>query len=345
MVRKWLVSGVHFGAGVGDVRKKKVTAEPILSLDTSPMVSGQHLCSPPALSSLFGEDSEAVLLDAAQEPGATVYTHTQRCVSIILIFTSFPLPPCPDIPYLLVDLISSLANCIINISIVFLMFPFPYAFGNLSIIPGLPMFPFSVAATALDFYKSSLQLPSSCIVQLRRCEQLLIPPFPPSWTIIALRQGCCFLCTSAYSTWLWTAFSALLWTAFSALHIKIEDMKMIYFCCSDIIRDMIWQGIYRQVLMTILNQMARFHLPPYPLYWLVHHSQCRQLLHFFSVSSAGKSFCPSFMFWGSKALPLVPQSFLSESHIFHSVMQLPSKNLTLSLIISHLCCSNIHFPD
>lgn len=79
MVRKWLVSGVHFGAEVDDVQRKKITAEPILSLDTSPMASGQHLCLPSALSSLFGEDSEAVLLDIAQEPEATVYTHTGMC--------------------------------------------------------------------------------------------------------------------------------------------------------------------------------------------------------------------------------------------------------------------------
>lgn len=79
MVRKWTVSGVHFGAEVGDVQREQITAEPILLLDTSPMVSSQHLCLPPALSSLFGEDSEAVLLDTAQEQGAAVYTHTGIC--------------------------------------------------------------------------------------------------------------------------------------------------------------------------------------------------------------------------------------------------------------------------
>lgn len=101
---------------------------------------------------------------------------------------------------------ASLAKCIIGISIVFLMFPFPCAFGNFSIIPALPMLPFPIAATALGFYKTSLQLSSSCIGQLRRCEQLLIPPFPLSWPVTALSQGCYFLCSSAFSTCLWIAF-------------------------------------------------------------------------------------------------------------------------------------------
>lgn len=204
MVRKWTVSGVHFGAEVGDVQREQITAEPILLLDTSPMVSSQHLCLPPALSSLFGEDSEAVLLDTAQEQGAAVYTHTGICWHDLDFFFLSLLV----LKFLITWWISSacLAKCIIGISIVFLMLPFPLAFGNLSIIPALPMLPFSIAATALGFYKTSLQLPSSCIGQLRRCEHLLIPHFPLSWTVTALNQGCCFLCSSAYSTCLWIAF-------------------------------------------------------------------------------------------------------------------------------------------
>lgn len=121
-------------------------------------------------------------------------THTHEGVGMILVFICFPLPPCPDALDLLVDFISSLANCIIGISIVFLMFPLLCAFGNLSIIPGLSKLPFSIAATALGFYKSSLQLPSSCTGQLRRCEQPLIPHFSLSWTVTALSQGSCFFC-------------------------------------------------------------------------------------------------------------------------------------------------------
>lgn len=260
MVRKQPVSGVQRVAEVGDVLRKKITAEPILSLDTSPMISGQHLCSPSALSSFFGEDSEAVLLDTAQEPGATVYTLRDVLAwSWYLIVSPFHLPPCPDVLDLLVDFISSLANGIIGISIVFLVFLLPCAFGDLIIIPGILMLPFSTAATVLGFYKSSLQLPSSCTGQLRRCEQLLIPPFRLSQTVTALSQECCFLCTSAYS--------ACLWIAFSALHTGIEDMEMIYFCCSDIIRDMIQQGIYRQVLMTCSKSDCK--IPPSSLYLIL----------------------------------------------------------------------------
>lgn len=92
MVRKWPGLGVHFGAEVVDVQRNKIIAEPTLSLDTSSMVSGQHLCSPSSLFSLFGEDSEAVLLDTAQEQGL-LSIHTQRCVGMILIFICFPLSP------------------------------------------------------------------------------------------------------------------------------------------------------------------------------------------------------------------------------------------------------------
>lgn len=44
--------------------------------------------------------------------------------------------------------------------------------------------------------------------------------------------------------------------------------------------------------------------------------------------------------WGSKALHLVWQSFLSESHILHNMMKLASENLTVFLTISHLFWSN-----
>lgn len=106
-------------------------------------------------------------------------THTQGYVDMILIFFFLSLLV---LKFLITWWISSacLAKCIIGISIVFLMLPFPRAFGNLSIIPALPMLPFSIAATALGFYKTSLQLPSSCIGQLRRCEHLLISHFPLS---------------------------------------------------------------------------------------------------------------------------------------------------------------------
>lgn len=172
--------------------------------------------------------------------GYCLYTQRDVLAWVWYLFVlPFPLPPCPDVLDLLVDFISSLANCIIDISIVFLMFPFPCAFGDLSIIPGLAMLPFSTAATALGFYKSSLQRSSSYTGQLRRCEPLLIPSFPLSWTVTALSQGCCFLCISAYST--------CLWIAFSALHIGIEDMEIMYFFSSDIIRDTSQQGIYGQV--------------------------------------------------------------------------------------------------
>lgn len=57
----------------------------------------------------------------------------------------------------------------------------------------------------------------------------------------------------------------------------------------------------------------------------------------------GGLLCPSSSFWGFKALPLVPPSFLSASIIFQNMMQSPSENLTLFLIISHLCWPDIHF--
>lgn len=57
----------------------------------------------------------------------------------------------------------------------------------------------------------------------------------------------------------------------------------------------------------------------------------------------GGLLCPSFSFWGFKALPLVPPSFLSASFILQNMMQWPSENLTLFLITSHLCWCNIHF--
>lgn len=158
------------------MQKKSITAEPMPSLDTSPWflanIFVHHLLYPATL-----EKTVKQYCWMQHRNQRLLSTHTQGCVGMILICICFPLPPCPDILSLLLDFISSLVNCIFVISIVFLTFPLPCAFGDLSIIPGLPMLPFSIAATALGF---SLQLPSSCTVQLRRCEQLLIPPFPLS---------------------------------------------------------------------------------------------------------------------------------------------------------------------
>lgn len=129
-----------------------------------------------------------------------------------------------------------------------------------------------------------------------------------------------------------------------SLHTGIEDMEMIYFCCSDIIRDMIWQGIYKQVLMTVLNKTANstFVLIPF-LGCSITLNAGNCCISFLSLQ-LGRLLCPSFMFWGFKALHLVPQSFLSELCILHNMMPFPSENLTLFLIILHLCWCNIHFP-
>lgn len=266
MVRKWLVSDVHFGAEMGVVQRKKITAEPILSLDTSSMVSGQHFCSPSSLSSLFGEDSEAVLLDTAQEQGAAVYTHTGMCWHALDIYL-FSSP--------------SLSWC---------------------------------SWTLGGFYQLSCQLYYWHFNCFPHVSSSLCFWWPQnhSWTPQASFSNCChcsWLLQELPAALIFLHWAAEVWAAYNpsfssflssynsqsgmllSLHICLFCLPVnslfcfthrnwghgndIYFSCSDIIRDTIWQGIYRQVLMTVLNQTARLHLTPYSLSWLVHHSQCR----------------------------------------------------------------------
>lgn len=109
--------------------------------------------------------------------------HTRGDVSAWSCFLSFvllfPLPPRPDVLDLLVDFSSSFANDIIGISIVFLMFLLPRAFGDLRITPGLPPLPLSITAVALGFWESSPWLPPPCTGQLGiTCFSCLLFLFP-----------------------------------------------------------------------------------------------------------------------------------------------------------------------
>lgn len=157
-----------FGAEVGDEQREKITAEPSLWLDTSPAASGpgQRLHPESALPGLLGEDD--IVGHGTGTRGCCPHSRRDamaRSRSLAFVFP-LPLPPRPDVLDLLVDFSISLANDIIGISIVFLVFLLPCAFGDLSVMPGLPLFPLSITAAAFGFWESSPQLPRSRTGQL-----------------------------------------------------------------------------------------------------------------------------------------------------------------------------------
>lgn len=163
-------------------------------LDTSPAASGpsQRLHPESALVGLLGEDD--IVGHGTGTRGCCPHSHRDalaRSRSLAFVFP-LPLPPCPDVLDLLVDFSSSLANDVIGISIVFLVFLLPRAFGDLGVMPGLPLLPLSITAAAFGFWESSPQLPRSRTGQLGiTCFSSLLSVFP---AVTALSQGCCFPC-------------------------------------------------------------------------------------------------------------------------------------------------------
>lgn len=130
---------------------------------------------------------------------AVLSMHGQGCVSMIVLFISFlpfPLLPCPEVLDLLADISTFLANGIIGILIVVVMFLLPCAFGDLSITSGILSHPLSITAAAQLL--GELPMAPSFLHQAAGNSVLLTPPFPLSCTVTVLSlcchsQGCRFL--------------------------------------------------------------------------------------------------------------------------------------------------------
>lgn len=212
---------------------------------------------------------------------------TDRDVSAWLCSLSlvlpFPLLPCPDVLDLLAGISIFLANGIIDILIVVLMFLLPCAFGDLSITSGILPHPLSITAAAQLL--GELPMAPSFLHQAAGNSVLLTPPFPLSCTVTVLSlcchsQGCCFLyrcllilpgCEQPFLLYTW----------------ELRIWQLYLFDVQISLGKRVSKGFAGKTLMICsISVLYLFYiyispLPPLPpLSWLFYHFQCRQLHSF-----------------------------------------------------------------